>query len=172
MDALVDHFLRFKTEERLLPVVWQQTLLCFVQRCVARGWQPGGAGGGRVRHAGGCRRGCTGVAARAFRQLLPHATPASCLSQPTPHRHCRLLQLACRYKTEVRAEDKTALRDLVKRQHHYALTPEILRELDSSRSRGEAAPAPDAGAPVSKVAAAGGSGEDPRDLAPIIMMDD
>ncbi|PSC71236.1 Bystin [Micractinium conductrix] len=108
VDALVDHFLRFKTEERLLPVVWQQTLLCFVQR----------------------------------------------------------------YKTEVRAEDKTALRDLVKRQHHYALTPEILRELDSSRSRGEAAPAPDAGAPVSKVAAAGGSGEDPRDLAPIIMMDD
>lgn len=28
----VDHFLRFKTEERQLPVVWQQTLLCFVQR--------------------------------------------------------------------------------------------------------------------------------------------
>lgn len=52
--AQVDHFLRFKTEERQLPVVWQQTLLCFVQR----------------------------------------------------------------YKTEVRAEDKEALRDLVKRQHH------------------------------------------------------
>jgi hypothetical protein len=32
VDALVDHFMRFKTEERQLPVVWQQTLLCFVQR--------------------------------------------------------------------------------------------------------------------------------------------
>lgn len=109
VDALVDHFLRFKTEERQLPVVWQQTLLCFVQR----------------------------------------------------------------YKTEVRAEDKEALRDLVKRQHHYALTPEILRELDSSRSRGEAPGAAEAGAPVSKLAAAGGpGGEDPRDLAPMIIMDD
>ncbi|KAL4429375.1 hypothetical protein ABPG77_005149 [Micractinium sp. CCAP 211/92] len=111
VDALVDHFLRFKTEERQLPVVWQQTLLCFVQR----------------------------------------------------------------YKTEVRAEDKEALRDLVKRQHHYALTPEILRELDSSRSRGEAPGAADAGSmqPVSKLAgAAGGTGEDPRDLAPMILMDE
>ncbi|KAL4458621.1 hypothetical protein ABPG75_013486 [Micractinium tetrahymenae] len=112
VDALVDHFLRFRTEERQLPVVWQQTLLCFVQR----------------------------------------------------------------YKTEVRAEDKKALRDLVKRQHHYALTPEILRELDSSRSRGEAPGAGDAGSmqPVSKLAAAaaGGAGEDPRDLAPIILMDE
>lgn len=109
VDALVDHFMRFKTEERQLPVVWQQTLLCFVQR----------------------------------------------------------------YKTEVRAEDKDALRDLVKRQHHYALTPEILRELDASRSRGEAAGPGSAGQPVSKVAAAGGgTAENPRDLAPMILMDD
>jgi essential nuclear protein 1 len=32
VDALVDHFLRFSTEERELPVVWHQTLLTFVQR--------------------------------------------------------------------------------------------------------------------------------------------
>lgn len=32
VDALVDHFLRFSTEERDLPVVWHQTLLTFVQR--------------------------------------------------------------------------------------------------------------------------------------------
>lgn len=51
-----------------------------------------------------------------------------------------------------------------------ALTPEILRELDSSRSRGEAPGAEAAGAPVSKLAAAGG--ENPRDLAPMILMDD
>ena len=36
VDALVDHFMRFKGEERQLPVVWQQTLLCFVQRCGGR----------------------------------------------------------------------------------------------------------------------------------------
>lgn len=54
-----------------------------------------------------------------------------------------------------------------------ALTPEILRELDSSRSRGEAPGAEAAGAPVSKLVAAGGpGGEDPRDLAPMIIMDD
>ena len=93
----------------------------------------------------------------------------------------------CRYKTEVRREDKEALRDLVKRQHHYALTPEILREIDSSRSRGEQ-PAPgEAGAAAGgalgggggqqmarKVAGVGhgGTAENPRDLAPIIMMDE
>ena len=32
IDALVDHFTRFKGEERLLPVVWHHALLCFVQR--------------------------------------------------------------------------------------------------------------------------------------------
>ena len=32
IDALVFHFLRFKTEERDLPVLWHQALLVFVQR--------------------------------------------------------------------------------------------------------------------------------------------
>jgi essential nuclear protein 1 len=32
IDALVDHFLRFRQETRALPVVWHQSLLCFVQR--------------------------------------------------------------------------------------------------------------------------------------------
>ena len=32
VDALVDHFLSFKKEQRQLPVVWHQSLLCFVQR--------------------------------------------------------------------------------------------------------------------------------------------
>lgn len=32
IDALVDHFVRFRDEERVLPVVWHQCLLCFVQR--------------------------------------------------------------------------------------------------------------------------------------------
>ena len=44
-------------------------------------------------------------------------------------RHC----LACRYKSEIRAEDKDALRQLIKEQYHYQVTPEIHRELDASR---------------------------------------
>ncbi|KDD73844.1 bystin [Helicosporidium sp. ATCC 50920] len=32
VDALVDHFVRFRSDERALPVVWHQALLCFVQR--------------------------------------------------------------------------------------------------------------------------------------------
>ena len=32
VDALVENFLRFANEDRTLPVVWHQSLLCFVQR--------------------------------------------------------------------------------------------------------------------------------------------
>jgi essential nuclear protein 1 len=32
VDALVDHFYSFKTDERELPVVWHLSLLAFVQR--------------------------------------------------------------------------------------------------------------------------------------------
>lgn len=104
IDALVDHFSSFSREERQLPVVWHQALLCFVQR----------------------------------------------------------------YKAEIRKEDKIALRALCKVQHHYQVTPEVLRELDASRSRGEkgegVAPA------ASKVGAR--VAENPRDLAPMILMDE
>jgi essential nuclear protein 1 len=73
IDALVDHFLRFKNETKQVPVVWHQSLLTFVQR----------------------------------------------------------------YKTQIRAEDKTRLRKLVDYQHHYLMGPEIKRELHAGRSRGE-----------------------------------
>jgi len=76
VDALVDHFLRFRGETRAVPVVWHQSLLCFAQR----------------------------------------------------------------YKTVIRAEDKTRLRRLVDQQHHYLIGPEIKRELSQGRSRGEAEP--------------------------------
>lgn len=105
IDALVDHFTSFANEERQLPVVWHQGLLCFIQR----------------------------------------------------------------YKAEIRKEDKRALRALCKRQNHYLMTPEILRELDASTSRGEAG--------VTSVAMAVDVRvgkhvvEDPRDLAPIIIME-
>ena len=34
IDGLVDHFMQFQREQRMLPVVWHQALLCFVQRSV------------------------------------------------------------------------------------------------------------------------------------------
>lgn len=104
IDALVDHFTRFAREERVLPVVWHQSLLCFVQR----------------------------------------------------------------YKAEIREEDKPALRSLIGRQRHYLVSPEILRELDAGRSRGQKAPL--SALPQSATGAV--VKEDPAHLAPLILMDD
>ncbi|OMO79715.1 Bystin [Corchorus olitorius] len=73
VDAVVAHFMRFFEETRVMPVIWHQSLLAFVQR----------------------------------------------------------------YKHELRKEDKDNLRTLVDKQKHALVTPEILRELDNSRNRGE-----------------------------------
>ena len=114
VDSLVDHFTSFGKEERQLPVVWHQALLCFIQR----------------------------------------------------------------YKAEIRKEDKEALRALCRAQHHYLVTPEVMREIDASRSRGErvpeAAAVTAAAAAVGRVQSKVGGKvqENPRDLAPMILMDD
>ncbi|KAG8639517.1 bystin [Manihot esculenta] len=73
LDAVVAHFMRFLDETRIMPVIWHQSLLAFVQR----------------------------------------------------------------YKNELTKEDKQNLRTLVGKQKHKLVTPEIIRELDSSRNRGE-----------------------------------
>lgn len=73
VDAIVTHFMRFLEDTRVMPVIWHQSLLAFVQR----------------------------------------------------------------YKNELREEDKDNLRILLKKQKHKLVTPEIIRELDSSRNRGE-----------------------------------
>lgn len=73
VDAVVDHFMRFLNETRIMPVIWHQSLLAFVQR----------------------------------------------------------------YKNELQKEDKDKLRDLLEKQKHKLVTPEISRELDHSRNRGE-----------------------------------
>ena len=108
IDSLVDHFTSFAKEERQLPVVWHQALLCFVQR----------------------------------------------------------------YKAEIRREDKESLRALCKVQYHYKMTPEVLRELDSSKSRGEKET--DAMHVEGASVFFGGikGQENPNDLAPMIMLDD
>ena len=46
---------------------------------------------------------------------------------------CILSAYYARYKSEIRQEDKAALRQLIKEQYHYQVTPEIHRELDASR---------------------------------------
>ena len=103
IDALVDHFVSFMREERQLPVVWHQSLLCFVQR----------------------------------------------------------------YKAEIRKEDKESLKALCKVQYHYKMTPEVLREIEASKSRGEQAMDTE----MNTVTVIKGQ-ENPRDLAPMIMLDD
>uniref|UniRef100_A0A2K2CAW4 Bystin n=1 Tax=Populus trichocarpa TaxID=3694 RepID=A0A2K2CAW4_POPTR len=73
LDAVVAHFMRFLEDTRIMPVIWHQSLLSFVQR----------------------------------------------------------------YKNELQKEDKDNLRRLVLRQKHKLVSPEIIRELDNSRNRGE-----------------------------------
>ncbi|XP_024467255.1 bystin isoform X2 [Populus trichocarpa] len=73
VDAVVGHFMRFLEDTRIMPVIWHQSLLSFVQR----------------------------------------------------------------YKNELQKEDKDNLRRLVLRQKHKLVSPEIIRELDNSRNRGE-----------------------------------
>ncbi|GAB4861810.1 snoRNA-binding rRNA-processing protein [Ancistrocladus abbreviatus] len=73
LDGLVAHFMRFLEETRIMPVIWHQSLLAFVQK----------------------------------------------------------------YKNELRKEDKTDLNHLLLKQKHRLVTPEILRELNNSRNRGE-----------------------------------
>lgn len=73
IDALVEHFLRFRTETRPLTVAWHQSLLAFAQR----------------------------------------------------------------YKEDITAEQKAALKLLLRDKPHHAITPEIRRELFSTKSRGD-----------------------------------
>ncbi|KAF3439943.1 hypothetical protein FNV43_RR18221 [Rhamnella rubrinervis] len=73
LDALVAHFMRFLEDTRIMPVIWHQSLLAFVQR----------------------------------------------------------------YKNELQKEDKDNLRILLEKQKHRLVTPEITRELNNSRCRGE-----------------------------------
>ncbi|RID46037.1 hypothetical protein BRARA_I02725 [Brassica rapa] len=51
--------------------------------------------------------------------------------------HQALLTFVQRYKYELLKEDKEHLQTLIKRQKHHLVTPEIVRELQGSRNRGE-----------------------------------
>ncbi|RVW87283.1 Bystin [Vitis vinifera] len=73
VDAVVAHFIRFIEDTRIMPVIWHQSLLTFVQR----------------------------------------------------------------YKNQLRKEDKDSLKTLIENQRHRLVTPDISRELNNSRNRGE-----------------------------------
>ena len=75
-----------------------------------------------------------------------------------------------RYKSEIRREDKDTIRSLCKVQNHYLITPEVFRELEASKSRGEKSmevePAQNLFSGLIK------GKENPRDIAELIMMDE
>lgn len=54
--------------------------------------------------------------------------------------HQCLLTFVQRYKEDLTIEEKQALKELMRKHQHPGVTPEIRRELFSSRSRGEAKP--------------------------------
>jgi len=74
IDSLVEHFMRFREETRVLPVLWHQSLLAFAQR----------------------------------------------------------------YKEELEFEQKQQLKILLREKSHHLITPEIRRELFSTKCRGQA----------------------------------
>ena len=53
--------------------------------------------------------------------------------------HQCMLCFIQRYKDEIRPQDKEAIRKLCSIQHHYQVSPEIVRELDHGKGRGKAA---------------------------------
>ena len=88
--------------------------------------------------------------------------------------HQALVTFVERYKFEITAEDKVRLRRLTRRQEHYMLTPDLLAELRSERSRGDPDPAapvepkrrnmPGLPRPLAHGGDTGRPGEDPRAL--------
>ena len=52
------------------------------------------------------------------------------------------------------------------------ITPEVHRELDASRNRGEKASDADVAAAAAAVRKPGAGGENPRDLPPVVLMDE
>ena len=51
--------------------------------------------------------------------------------------HQALLVFCQRYKTDLTKAQKDAMKPLLKAHHHHMITPEVRRELFSSKSRGE-----------------------------------
>ena len=85
--------------------------------------------------------------------------------------HQCMLCFVQRYKDEVRPEDKEAIRKLCSAQHHYQVSPEIVRELDHGKGRGKAGAAAASGGAVQPVVGKHVA-EHLRGLPPVPMMDE
>ena len=80
--------------------------------------------------------------------------------------HQTLLSFVQRYKSDLNSKHRAELASLCKAQYHYAVTPEVQRELQSASSDVPSA---------KKARTAGGGGgaskaENPRDMAPVVML--
>ena len=82
-----------------------------------------------------------------------------------------MLCLEPRYKHEIRREDQEALRKLVKVQYHRKMTPEIQRELEAARARGDKE-VPSTPALVAKSHVSKHVTEDVRSLPPVLTDED
>jgi hypothetical protein len=112
IDALVDHFTAFGSDDRDMPVVWHQALLCFVQRCV-RPSRFGGALVAPLRMVVFWLLLTSRLASRlALRPALPLALRLPSSSHSSSFSLLPVLPSLSpcnRYKSEIRAEDKAAL---------------------------------------------------------------
>ncbi|KAG5028582.1 hypothetical protein JHK87_012096 [Glycine soja] len=211
VDAVVAHFTRFLNETRIMPVIWHQSLLAFVQRPLAytqlvgslslEACSPNELTSAKqtsflnLFHCQYCFgftkvteihfKPCSQISSRSLAangvlKLLMFTWEVLVHSQPCWHWGCRvwwdvtIVGSSCkiwgleshignvgfwcgvykalgspsttasfcggvlpRYKNELQKEDKDRLRNLLEKQKHKLVTPEISRELDHSRNRGE-----------------------------------
>lgn len=94
LDAVVAHFMRFLEETRLMPVIWHQSLLTFVQR-----WA-------KFLKVSSLPKWGMSQGFLIFIYCLFHHIQFS-------------VHHSCRYKNELQKEDKDNLRNLLEKQKHY-----------------------------------------------------
>jgi len=76
-----------------------------------------------------------------FLIFIINIIPILCFRFENDHRelpvlwHQSLLTFAQRYKTDISSEQKKALLKLLRTKSHHTITPDILRELESSTCR-------------------------------------
>ena len=88
--------------------------------------------------------------------------------------HQCMLCFIQRYKDEIRPQDKEAIRKLCSIQHHYQVSPEIIRELDHGKGRGKAGATGAGGAAAGSLQPQVGKNvvEQLRSMPPVPMMDE
>ena len=157
VDALVDHFARFSTDERQLPTVWHQSLRVFVQRYKHEIRAEDKAALKRVTRA------------QQHHQVIARQVFVARKSTNLQESHgCFLWLLSQNATPGFYINVATVKLAGVLLQ----ITPEIHRELDASRDRGEKPSDVDVAVAAAAVRKPGAGGENPRDLPPVVLMDE